>query len=149
MTLPSLRARLIAGTVVWMVAALGTGGFALSGVFAAAVERTFEDRLQSLLHAVIAAVETSPAEPVKLARVVGDPRFDRVYSGWYWQVSDGQTRLRSRSLWDTVLEVDAEHLARQESFELIGPRGQRLHVVGRTLRYPSTPNPITVVVAGP
>lgn len=146
MTGGSIRARLIAGTTIWLIAALAIGGLALSAAFRRSVEAAFDARLQSLLLAVIAALDVPPDGPVRLARDVPHPDFDRVYSGWYWQVADGDTRLLSRSLWDATLPDAGESTGGQP---LDGPRQEPLRAVSRMLRYPTHVQPISVTVAGP
>jgi signal transduction histidine kinase len=146
----SLTGRLIASTVAWLLVALAAGGFALSLAFRRAVEGSFEQRLDSLMLTVIGAIEVPPDGPARLAGTIADPRFDRAYSGWYWQVDDGETRLRSRSLWDAVLPVDLERFATpQASLRVAGPRDEPLRVLGRTLTYPSRARPILAAVAAP
>lgn len=141
----SLRARLLGGTALGLVVALGVGGLALSAAFRRSVEAAFDARLASLQLAVIAALDVPPDRPARLARDVPNPDFDRVYSGWYWQVVDGDTRLVSRSLWDAALPDAANDAVRTVD----GPRHQRLRVVSRTLRWPARAAPVTVAVAGP
>lgn len=146
----SLRARLIGGTALGLVVALGVGGLALSAAFRRSVEAAFDARLASLQLAVIAALDAPPDGPVRLARNVPNPDFDRVYSGWYWQVVDGDVRLVSRSLWDATLPALPDSGGAGDAVQTLdGPRGQRLRVVSRTLRWPTRATPVTVSVAGP
>lgn len=150
MTFRSLRARLIAGTSVWLVVALLAGGFALSHAFRESVEAGFDERLESLLLAVVAGSEAPADRPLEMVRELPDARFERAYSGWYWQVDDGKTRLRSRSLWDTELELAPETLpAPGETVRLRGPRGEWLRARGRAVHFPSRSEPVLTVVALP
>jgi hypothetical protein len=138
----SLRGRLVGASVVWAVVVLATGGVVLSLALRQALEGAFRSRLDSLLVAVVAALDVAPDVPARVTRAIPDPRFDRAYSGWYWQVADGPTLLRSRSLWDATLPVGGPQV-------LAGPRGEPLLAVNRQLRYPSRAAPLEVVVAGP
>ena len=141
----SLRTRLIGGTILWLALALLVGGLALSSAFRRSVESAFAARLASLQLAVIAALDVPPDAPARIARPVRFPDFDRIYSGWYWQVDDGDTRLASRSLWDAALPIDPT----ASGGSVVGPRQEPLRVVSRPLQYPSRSGPVTVSVAAP
>jgi len=149
MRLRSLTARLIAGTTVWLLVTLAAGGVALSLAFRSAVEGAFEKRLESLLLAVIGALEVPPNAAVRIGRTIADSRFDRAYSGWYWQVDDGEVHLRSRSLWDAVLAVDHDVATPNESRLIEGPRDETLRTRVRAIHYPSRAQPVLVAVAAP
>lgn len=144
----SLSLRLVLAAMVWLAVLLGVGGLVLSLAFRSAVEKEFGYRLDAILKTMIASTEVAPDGSVIMSRPLGDPRFDRVFSGWYWQVvaPDGN-RLRSRSLWDSVIEVvpgdDAMEVRRIE-----GPNRERLLVVERDLRFPNASGPVHLLVAG-
>ncbi|MEQ9518814.1 MAG: hypothetical protein RLN89_05165, partial [Parvibaculum sp.] len=114
MRLDSLAFRLTAAAALWLAVVLVVGGLALSSLFRQSVETTFDDNLDAILDSLIAAVEVTGEGELVLTRTLSDPRFQRVYSGWYWQVkvmeeermddtSSPQTALRSRSLFDQAL----------------------------------------------
>ncbi|CCG40066.1 ATP-binding protein [Magnetospirillum molischianum] len=136
----SLRSRLILGAALWLVLAMALGGWILGNAFSNAVEASFHERLRAHLRALAAVVEINSAGTVGVGRPVGEPRFDLPYSGWYWQVSDGETvRARSRSLWDFALPVSTPAtegvvLFRQD----IGPRGEALETAERDLVFPGS-----------
>jgi signal transduction histidine kinase len=73
---------------------------------------------------------------------LSDPRWQRPYSGLYWQLDDVTPTavragvLRSRSLWDTQLALPADVLRDGEihAHELPGPGDSRLRVLERTVR---------------
>ena len=81
-----------------------------------------------------------------LYKALGDPRFDNVYSGWYWQITDGeQHTLASRSLWDQRLPViDSDTLSARS---IPGPRGQSLRVVERDIYLAPLETPLHISVA--
>jgi signal transduction histidine kinase len=134
----SLTARLVAGTLLLVVVALGAGGLALSWTVRRSVEAAFDARLESLLLALVAATAVEPDGTVTLAKPLGDPRFERALSGWYWQVDDGGTPLlRARALWDQALGAP----------DAPGPRGERLRTLSRELVLPRHPTPLRFVVA--
>ncbi len=85
-TLNSLTFRLIAIAAVWTVLGLAGGGIVLSGVFRNAVEDSFDDRLTFDLEGLIAAAAMDTPGSITLEDRFADPRFERIYSGWYWQI---------------------------------------------------------------
>ena len=85
-TLNSLTFRLIAIAAVWTVLGLMGGGIVLSGVFRNAVEDSFDDRLSFDLEGLIAAAAMDTPGSITLEDRFADPRFERIYSGWYWQI---------------------------------------------------------------
>lgn len=133
----SLAWRLILGAGLWIAAALVAGGLLLSALFQDYVERSFDARLIVLLESLVAVSEIDADGALRLTRPVAEPRFDQAYSGWYWQISDGEEiLLQSRSLWDQALppgEAPSDAVARSDG---LGPAGQALRLVGRTIRLP-------------
>jgi signal transduction histidine kinase len=144
----SLSARLIAGAVVWLAFMLALGGWELSSAFRASLEQEFGHRIDALLQAMIADTEVSDDGSVSVVRPLGDVRFDRVFSGWYWQIAEPSGRLvRSRSLWDSTLPVHPQAKSIQE-FHTTGPNGEPLLVVERDITFPNAPAPLHLQIAG-
>jgi signal transduction histidine kinase len=146
--LDSLQARLIAAAAVWTMLGLVVGGFVLSGVFRASVESDFDARLRFDLDGMIAAAEPGPAGQVSLRGRFTDPRFERVYSGWYWQIApegkDANPPQISRSLWDHTIKVtDTVTRGGVEWSHGEGPEAQHLRIVSRHVEFPiaDTPSP--------
>jgi len=86
----SLTFRLIAGAAIWTVLGLVVGGFVLSGVFRSVVESSFDAQLTFDLDGLIAAAESDGEDHVTLEGRYSDPRFERIFSGWYWQIRPAQ-----------------------------------------------------------
>lgn len=115
----SLRLRLLAATLVALALALLLAGVLLSGLFRDHVMRQFEATLTQQLDQVTARLEFDAAgQPLIDPQTLSDPRWQKPYSGLYWQLdrttADGLSRvgvLRSRSLWDTSLPLLADELA--------------------------------------
>lgn len=115
----SLRLRLLAATLVALALALLLAGVLLSGLFRDHVMRQFEATLTQQLDQVTARLEFDAAgQPLIDPQALSDPRWQKPYSGLYWQLdrttADGLSRvgvLRSRSLWDTNLPLLADELA--------------------------------------
>jgi signal transduction histidine kinase len=107
----SLRGRALIGGAAWILLALLIGGGVLGRLF-----DDFEG-------------------PAALAEPTGDPRFERPYSGLYWQVEhDGDPPIRSRSLWDAQLSLPADVPgATTVLLESDGPRDEPLRIIARAI----------------
>lgn len=146
--LDSLQARLIAAAAVWTILGLVVGGFLLSGIFRSSVESDFDARLKFDLDGMIAAAEPGPAGQVSLRGRFTDPRFERVYSGWYWQIAPegkGKNEAQiSRSLWDHTIKVaDTVTRGGVQWSHGAGPEAQHLRIVSQHVEFPisDTPSP--------
>lgn len=144
----SLSLRLVAAAAVWLVVMLAVGGAALALAFRNTVEHEFTQRLDAILKAMIAVTEIAPDGTVTLVRPLGDPRFDQVFSGWYWEVTEpGGRQIRSRSLWDSVIApIDGGNGLHTR--RILGPAGEKLLVVERDLSFPGVAGPVHLLVAG-
>ncbi|HSC17519.1 MAG TPA: ATP-binding protein [Rhizomicrobium sp.] len=141
----SLSGRLIAAAAVWTLLALIAGGFVLSGIFRASVEGDFDSRLKFDLDGLIAAAEPDSDGRVALRQRFSDPRFERVYSGWYWQIvpeqPKGDIRI-SRSLWDKAIRLSDFRMRNNVAWgHGIGPESQPVRVVARRIEFPITATP--------
>lgn len=133
---------------MWTILGLVIGGFVLSNTFRMSVESDFDARLQFDLDGMIAAAEPGPAGQVSLRGRFTDPRFERVYSGWYWQIApEGKSTNPpqiSRSLWDHTIKV-TDTVTRNgiEWSHGAGPEDQHLRIVSRHVEFPiaDTPSP--------
>jgi signal transduction histidine kinase len=145
---PSLAGRLLTSSLLGLALLLPLGGITLSWGFRRAVEAAFDERLDAWSQAVVAALAVDP-ESGERAGTVGDPRFERPLSGWYWEArANGKRMAASRSLWDAELPApppgpEAPHVVRLE-----GPRGQPLRTLVRHVTLPGVAAPIELVVAG-
>ena len=147
----SIALRLVAGAALWIMAALVAGGLLLSSLFRESVERAFDERLAVLLDSLIAATEVAPDGTLNLVRPPREPRFERPYSGWYWQIAGADPAapaLRSRSVWDLDLGFErAGAGAGVRRFEIDGPDGQRLRVVAQAITLDGVAGPLTFLIA--
>ena len=105
----SLARRLVLVSLAWIALAVAGGGLALALAFRSALGAAEDARLEAWLHALVASVRAEPGGGVALARGLGDPRFDQIFSGLYWQIeSADRVVAASRSLWDARLALPAE-----------------------------------------
>jgi len=143
----SLAGRLIAAAAVWILLGLLVGGYVLSSVFRASVEGDFDARLRSDLDEMIAAAEPDQQGAVSLQNRFADPRFERVYSGWYWQITplttkgpDTRDAQISRSLFDHTVTVTDFRKTRDVTWgHGEGPDAQRLRFVAQQIEFPIVP----------
>lgn len=143
----SLGARLLAVALALVMLVVPLAGAGLAYNFRESVTASFDQRLASLLQVVLADLEyDAQAQQLVVTGSLGDARFGRVFSGWYWQATDerGTTRV-SRSLWDQRLPVSmAEGVTLRD---IVGPRGERLRMIERDVRLPGHSRRLHVSVA--
>jgi signal transduction histidine kinase len=132
MTQRSLRFRLLVAAVISVAAALLIAGISLVVMFERHVERRIGSELETHLNQITASVGVTTNGRIAFSHELADPRFNQPLSGLYWQIQDEErpTLLRSRSLWDTVIGLPEDQLARGTVHEhlLPGPAGQQLIV---------------------
>ncbi len=138
----SLRFRLLAATLIGLSLAMVLAGVVLSSLFHEHVVRQFEKGLTQQLDQLTARLSfDGQGRPTLDVQTLADPRWQRPYSGLYWQLDDVTASvvpgvLRSRSLWDTRLALPADVLRDGEIHvhDLPGPVDSRLRVLERTVR---------------
>jgi len=140
----SLRFRLLAATVAGLSVALLLAGVALGSLFRAHVLKQFESNLTQQLDQLTARLDfDATGQPLIDARTLSDPRWQKPYSGLYWQIDEmtdggrGRTGvLRSRSLWDARLDLSADALGDGaiHVHETPGPQHSRLLLLERTVQ---------------
>lgn len=158
----SLRTRLLWGTLAGAALALLVTGMALTAMFKNHVISQFQAALERQLDQLLVELEfDSAGNPRMDATSMFDPRLQKPYSGLYWQVDEllpgSPPRigiLRSRSLWDSVLNVAASgqievaHGRMQVSYDK-GPAGELLLVIRRVFTTADAPGrTFRLLVAG-
>jgi signal transduction histidine kinase len=116
------------------------GGYALDRVLTRTIDNNFDQQLEYVLNAMIAASEIGPDGEVRFTRPPADQRFLEPYSGAYFQISGkGQETFPSRSLWDRRLTVDTGHndieLHKRDSFEF---QDEPLRILERDVMLPAS-----------
>jgi signal transduction histidine kinase len=142
---------------------LAAAGFILTSLYRANVESAFDERLGVYLQTLVSALAKQDPEGLADPGNLGEPRFEQIYSGWYWQVrrqADGRVVLGSSSLFNENIDL-RQALSRQREGEiersvLIGPEGAELHAVSQTITFDSAADnasgtasePYEILVAG-
>ena len=83
----SLTRRMTGVAALWIVMLLLLGGFALDRVLQRSIVRNFDNQLEYVLNAMIAASEIGPDGEVRFNRPPADQRFIETYSGVYFKIS--------------------------------------------------------------
>jgi len=157
----SLAFRLFAGAAAWALVLLLLGAIALTTLYQRSILRTLDDRLTSVVGALVAAVEIDAAGDVLLARRPSDPAYGRVFSGRYWQILDddgsadgGEVLAVSRSLWDEVLVPGNALLDRLRAepgavvtMDTKGPSGEPLRLTGQAVQLSDRPGLVVFMAA--
>lgn len=153
----SLAARMMAIAAAWIGVLLLGGGFALDRSLTNLVEDNFDDQLEYLLNAMLVVAEIGPDGEVYFNRPIGEPRFLEPNSGLYYQISaEGQEGFASyslepelsRSLWDSPLELQADHVDMEPHFYASDQiEGEPLRIVERNVILPDSEARWTFAVA--
>ena len=144
----SLRLRLLAGTLAWMLLSIALAGWGLRALFQDHITQQLQAQLVMQLDHLSGAVDWGPDARVRLAPMAGDARLNQPLSGLYWQIDrlgpQPQAALaRSRSLWDQTLALPLTEDATQgdQVLALRGAQGHELLAVARTLQLPDDDAP--------
>lgn len=137
----SLRARLIAVSLVAIVATLLLAHQVLTGLFERQVTSQFQSGLKVTLDQLASGLSfDSKAQRVVIREPQGDPRWATPYSGTYWQISADEALIpgglqRSRSLWDFTLSLVGDALAdgAVHVHQVPGPNQQMVMALERTV----------------
>lgn len=143
---PSLRRRLLlAGGIGLLLVSLLASAL-LGELFKRSARDRLDHELQQDLLTLVAQMETTPDGQLQLRQEPNDARFQRVFSGAYWQIADGRGKvlLQSRSLWDESLQASAAGPATRN---LAGPLQQSLRAHVQTVRLPRASEPYVVTLA--
>lgn len=137
----SLRARLIAVSLVAIIATLVLAHQVLTGLFERQVTAQFQSSLRVTLDQLASGLSVDPkAKVIVIREPQGDPRWATPYSGTYWQISADPALIpgglqRSRSLWDFTLSLVGDSLAdgAVHVHQVIGPNQQQVMALERTV----------------
>lgn len=102
-------------------------------------------RLQHDTKALLAAVKIAPGGDVLFDHSRPDAIYSQPFSGHYFSIQVGRQTIRSRSLWDQDLEINAVNSGEIISRHTDGPRGQPLFVI--TTAFEKGGQKITIAIA--
>ncbi len=109
--------------------------FGLVLLFERHAYRTLSDDLDVVVRQIIGRLEVDAAGAPSLPQPPRDPRFEAPLSGLYWQVTGGPRPLRSRSLWDAVLDLPNDNPSEGQTHyhQMRGPNDRLLLVAERRI----------------
>jgi signal transduction histidine kinase len=138
----SLRLRLFAAGAASVVMALGVAAIGLLLLFERHVERRVVLELESDLRQLVSGVTRDADGALQVSQLPAEPRFLEPLSGFYWQIAQAPEGpvLRSRSLWDTILDLPSDTLADGEVHRhpIGGPGGEPALAVERSIELPAS-----------
>jgi signal transduction histidine kinase len=127
MKIRSLRIRLLLLAAVAVTAALIIASIGLVSLFGRFAERRIGQELDTHIAQLAGNLRFDAKGALYLDAEPGDPRFEKAFSGLYWQVADeaNDTKLRSLSLWDAELPPlpGISVFGRTMSASSVGPDG--------------------------
>ncbi len=141
MKLKSLKARLFLIQMLSMTLALVVTGYGLIYLFERHSERRLSAELDTYITQIAAGLVFDGTDTPHMTSKLADPRFEKIFSGLYWQINDetsGKSAL-SRSLWDTrlILPSDDLGLGKVHIHKLKGPQNSTILVHERRLQFSS------------
>jgi signal transduction histidine kinase len=133
----SLAFRVVAFSTIWAVVALVVISTVIVALYRQSSERGFQSLLSAHLFNLIGSVGISDDGRLTGAPDLGDLRFSRPGSGWYWAVEpvggDGTGTLSSLSMTEPVPPLPIAQVPFDASFQRVyrttGPRGEQLEVI--------------------
>jgi signal transduction histidine kinase len=131
MTQGSLRRRVFLIGLMTVASALLIAGGGLVLLFEHHVERTLYDDLDGFVRQILGRLENDAVTGgLQMIKTASDPRFEKPFSGYYWQVlnSNGYETIRSKSLQDSILTPYGDCIAdgRVRYRYIEGPAGETL-----------------------
>ena len=160
MRLNSLAFRLFATALGWTMLILPLAGFIIYSMYAQEAFQSFDDKIKTLLSVVQADSIDHTSTELGTPGDVGEPLFQRLHSGWYWQIKplDEPTGPRrvSNSLATAELESPFLKWIPPDASDIrwidgTGPLGQRLRIAEAIERLGDevTGRRYSIIVAGP
>ncbi|MGD9265261.1 MAG: hypothetical protein PVJ71_05725, partial [Lysobacterales bacterium] len=142
----SLAFRITAFSGAWILVTLVLTATMLVFFYQQHSAQHYDEHVSMHLEELLDASAAAPDGSFRLTYYPSDPRYDDLYSGWYWEARQfGTTLERSPSLGGEVLEVGDMLLPGDDHviFEARGPSGSRLRI--HALQHVYGPNGESVV----
>lgn len=148
----STSTRLTLVAVLAILTCMPLAGWLIATTYKRSLLAGFDSRLEAYANVIAGSIETRTDGQLEFPGTLRDLRFDQVFSGWYWQIRrQDQVLASSRSLWDSSLQYAAapEDAPAQRSFNLRGPRQERLRGVELRLHLGPQATPLDLIVTLP
>jgi signal transduction histidine kinase len=121
MILNSIRLRITVASLAAIAIAIFVANILIADLFKEHAVKQFESTMQVQSNQIASLVTVDPKSGrITLTSQPSEPRWSSPLSGYYWQINlpDGQL-LRSRSLWDSTLNVSQKETAGTSNFYYI------------------------------
>ncbi|MEJ2391198.1 MAG: ATP-binding protein [Gammaproteobacteria bacterium] len=141
----SLQLRLSLGLLLSLLLAFMLLWLLVSNASRYLAENYITTRLQHDTESLLTAVQFRNDGQLSLDHRLLNPIYQRPFSGHYYKIQSGHTRLRSRSLWDQDLVVQPLDVGQQHRRHLRGPQQQPLLML--TSRFNKDNRQVTISVA--
>ena len=124
----------------------------MTSFFKEYASKQFQNSLHTHLDQLTANFNVDALAQPSVSPALSDPRFSQPLSGLYWQINaqDGQTALRSRSLWDEVIEMptNAANQIGTTALTVIDPEIKTVQLLFRTITPEQAPNQKWTLIIG-
>ncbi|HEV7344780.1 MAG TPA: HAMP domain-containing sensor histidine kinase [Devosia sp.] len=144
----SIAATLFWLSAGWLILALVATGFLLTDLYSRALDRSLSETLNFHVESLAGAL-LDVEDPFSAEIELGDPRFDRPRSGWYWAIRDDNGRLYNLSTSVVGIDLpvlsDADDSGRRTAI-MNDAFGTQMRVVERAVRL--GPETYQIVVTG-
>ncbi|OZA41658.1 MAG: hypothetical protein B7X83_01690 [Polynucleobacter sp. 17-46-58] len=121
MMLNSIRLRITVASLAAIAIAIFAANILIANLFKEHALKQFEATIQFQLNQIASLIVADPkVERITLTSQPSEPRWSAPLSGYYWQINlpDGQL-IRSRSLWDSTLNVSQTETVGASNFYYI------------------------------
>ena len=130
----SLRARAVTAGVLWAAVAVILGLTALSSYLTAQSEARFVELLETRHTQVLVSVANNAGNPENFGRAIGDPVYQRPFSGVYWQIEgDDGALYTSPSLVEALLPAHETNSDAKMIQEVVWEDDERLLCITQSL----------------
>ncbi|HKP22301.1 MAG TPA: ATP-binding protein [Dongiaceae bacterium] len=146
----SLTARLMLVAALGALPVLLVAGASLLWLFSERIESRFDAFLIAYQQQLIAGAELDADGALHLRAQPADPHFDLPFSGWYWQVNEGERTLAQSASAGPLQGSEGLPISGFDgAADWMGPADTKQRAVARTVRLPGSDTPLRVVVMGP
>ena len=123
-----LSQRLLILGILTTLALLAGGGYLLRDRLHNAILRSMAATLNERTDRLASSLRAGDSGHIYHDSALAPEEFRTVFSGWYWQLDDGQNHKHSRSLWDSSLDLERASQCSSEPalYRLTGPTGEPL-----------------------
>ncbi len=146
----SLSGRLFLGASVLIVLALLATGVVMDFALRRFIQGQVDGRLDGQILSITDALRAAPDGTLRLEHIVDGPPFERLLSGWYWEVLTPDPVLRSKSLGSdefVLRNAVIEDHPHPTAIDGTGPRGEPLRVRAKRIELGS--RTVTIAATAP